>query len=210
MTQKLPYLSSPGSVRKGFEAIISAPTPPKVSQDFVKTKLGIKGGPGDQLTAFFKKIGFAAADGTPTDLYRKFRNKTTRGWAAAEAIRIGYDELYQYNEFMHELDPEELKGLILEVTGQAEDARSVPLTLSTIANLKDYAAFDSENPASAEMEETGSEVNNDIGTIIPQTRVGSSNRINLSYTINLNLPATSDISVFNAIFKSLKENLLKD
>ena len=34
--------------------------------------------------------------------------------------------------------------------------------------------------------------------------------LNLGYTINLNLPATSDIAVFNAIFRSLKENLLKD
>ncbi len=34
--------------------------------------------------------------------------------------------------------------------------------------------------------------------------------MNLSYTINLNLPATSDVAVFNAIFKSLKENLLQD
>ena len=34
--------------------------------------------------------------------------------------------------------------------------------------------------------------------------------MNLSYTINLNLPATSDISVFNAIFRSLKEHLLKE
>ena len=32
--------------------------------------------------------------------------------------------------------------------------------------------------------------------------------MNLSYTINLNLPATSDIGVFNSIFKSLKDNLL--
>jgi len=34
--------------------------------------------------------------------------------------------------------------------------------------------------------------------------------LHLSYTINLNLPATSDVAVFNAIFKSLKEHLLKD
>ena len=34
--------------------------------------------------------------------------------------------------------------------------------------------------------------------------------MNLSYTINLNLPATTDVAVFNAIFKSLKEHLLKD
>jgi len=33
--------------------------------------------------------------------------------------------------------------------------------------------------------------------------------LNLSYTINLNLPASSDIAVFNAIFKSLKDNLLR-
>jgi hypothetical protein len=32
--------------------------------------------------------------------------------------------------------------------------------------------------------------------------------INLSYTINLNLPATADQAVFNAIFRSLKEHLL--
>jgi len=32
----------------------------------------------------------------------------------------------------------------------------------------------------------------------------------LGYTINLNLPATSEVAVFNAIFKSLKDNLLKD
>jgi len=39
-------------------------------------------------------------------------------------------------------------------------------------------------------------------------RVGLS-KLGLSYTINLNLPATSDIAVFNAIFKSLREHLLR-
>jgi hypothetical protein len=34
--------------------------------------------------------------------------------------------------------------------------------------------------------------------------------MNLGYTINLNLPATTDVAVFNAIFKSLKEHLLRD
>jgi hypothetical protein len=32
----------------------------------------------------------------------------------------------------------------------------------------------------------------------------------LSYTINLNLPATTEIEVFNAIFRSLRENLLRE
>jgi hypothetical protein len=33
--------------------------------------------------------------------------------------------------------------------------------------------------------------------------------LRLGYTINLNLPATTEIEVFNAIFKSLRENLLR-
>jgi hypothetical protein len=32
--------------------------------------------------------------------------------------------------------------------------------------------------------------------------------IKLGYTIHLNLPATSDIAVFDAIFKSLRANLM--
>ena len=33
--------------------------------------------------------------------------------------------------------------------------------------------------------------------------------LNLGYNINLNLPATSDPAVFNAIFRALKEHLLQ-
>lgn len=33
--------------------------------------------------------------------------------------------------------------------------------------------------------------------------------LNPGYTINLHLPATSDIAVYNAIFKSLREHLLE-
>jgi hypothetical protein len=37
----------------------------------------------------------------------------------------------------------------------------------------------------------------------------NSQAFNFSYTINLNLPETTDVEVFNAIFRSLKEHLLK-
>jgi hypothetical protein len=51
--------------------------------------------------------------------------------------------------------------------------------------------------------------------VLDQSRLGlpSSGQLsvglNLGYTINLNLPATSDPAVFNAIFRALKEHLLK-
>ena len=35
-------------------------------------------------------------------------------------------------------------------------------------------------------------------------------QLGISYTINLNLPATTEIEVFNSIFKALKEHILHE
>ena len=110
----LPYVTATGNVDKALKGIKAAATPESVSQDFVKTILGIKGGSGNQMTAFLKKIGFATTDGTPTDLYKKFRNSATEGAAAAKALRVGYAPLYVRNEYMHKLPDEDLKGLVVE------------------------------------------------------------------------------------------------
>jgi hypothetical protein len=57
---------------------------------------------------------------------------------------------------------------------------------------------------------TPPKVNQDFVKTILKIPGGSALGMNLGYTINLNLPATTDVAVFNAIFKSLKEHLLKD
>src|SRR2546425_10988979 len=109
----LPYVTAPGNVERALKAIKSAATPSNVNQDFVKTILKIPGGSGNQMTSYLRKIGFAAADGTPTEIYKRFRNQTAEGQAAAEALKIGYKPLYVRNEYMHELGDKELRGLIV-------------------------------------------------------------------------------------------------
>ena len=204
----LPYVTATGNVEKALKGIRTAATPESVSQDFVKTILGIKGGSGNQITAFLKKIGFATPDGTPTELYKKFRNSATEGWAAAQALRTGYAPLYVRNEYMHKLSDEDLKGLVLEETGAEQDSGVVPLVLSCIKHLKKFAKWDAPVPT-----EEKEKVTPDKLPAIPSTEPTVSNPqrlgLNLGYTINLNLPATSDPAVFNAIFRALKEHLLK-
>ena len=106
----LPYVTAPGNVTKALNAIASAATPAKVTQDFVKEMLKIPGGSGDQMTSFLKKIGMAGPDGTPTDTYKKFRNEATRGTAAAAVLQHGYAPLYGRNEYMHTLSETKLRG----------------------------------------------------------------------------------------------------
>ena len=43
---------------------------------------------------------------------------------------------------------------------------------------------------------------------LPHEPVEKLRQLGISYTINLNLPATTEVEVFNAIFKSLKEHIL--
>jgi hypothetical protein len=86
----------------------------------------------------------------------------------------------------------------------------VKLTLSTLKSLKPFADFESQlssEPIPSNKEVASSVVKFDSQGAAPvKDRLG----LNLSYTINLNLPATSDQAVFNAIFRSLKEHLLSN
>ena len=88
MAAALPYVTSPGNVEKALTGIKAAATPATVTQDFVKTILKIAGGPGNEMTSYLRKIGFAGADGAPTEIYKKFRNDATAGQAAFEALKI--------------------------------------------------------------------------------------------------------------------------
>jgi hypothetical protein len=210
MADTLPYLAAPGSISKCLEKISNAATPEKVTGDFVNTKLAIKGGSGRALVPFLKKIGFVNSDGAPSEIYIRFRNPSEAGSAVAEAIKIGYRPLYESNEYAHDLEDGELKGLIVQVTGQSADSNTVSLIQRTYKNLKELADFEAmpnvepSKPTPMPQFEIRTTGHQSPPKQMKAGKVG----MNLAYTINLNLPATSDISVFNAIFKSLKENLL--
>lgn len=205
MAVTLPYLVSPGSIKTGLEKIKAAATPDRVTQDFVQTKLNIKGGTGAALIPYLKKLGFVASDGTPTDIYKRFRNHATAGAAVFDAIKIGYKELEKVNEYFYELSDKDLLALIVQVTGVEAGNKVAHLTLSTFKALKPFADFEGKPPvASSPVPGTAAPEPSNTQSNLPAT--GSD--LNLTYTINLNLPATSDQAVFNAIFRSLKEHLL--
>lgn len=207
----LPYVTSPGNIDRALNGIRTAAVPDRVSQDFVKTILKIPGGSGDQMTSFLKKIGFTNVDGTPNDTYRKFRNPSSSGFTIAKCIKEAYRPLYIRNEYMHELDDTDLLGLVVEETGQAHDSSPVKLIFSCIKHLKAFANFDSEEQAdqSGRDKKTPTALPTRIEQEEPPPRAAQTNfGLNLGYTINLNLPASSDPAVFDAIFKSLKANLL--
>ena len=203
-----PFMNAYGLIPKILAKVIDAQQPERFTQDFLSTKLGLSGGSARPVIPLLKRLGFLSSDGTPTALYAKFRNPEQRGAAMTEAMRTGYKQIFERNEYAQDLPKQNLKNLVVEMTGLTSNHSSVAGVVGTFENLKKFAQWDAEKQTPVvepnvlpPMEVSQNLTRNDQGN--------GSGRLNLSYTINLNLPETSDVEVFNAIFRSLKENLLK-
>jgi hypothetical protein len=202
-----PFLNSYGLVSKILTKIKEAKTPDRFTQDYLGNTLGYTSGSAKTFIPLLKRLGFLSSDGVPTELYKQFRNPDHSKTAMAKAIRQGFSQLYDRNEGVHTLDKRGLEGLVVQATGLDQGSPTLRAIVGTFEGLKGFAAFDdrelkSEKP---QEEKLTDEKSKDDGRVSEEGEF----RLGLSYTINLVLPKTEDVAVFNAIFKALRENLLR-
>ncbi len=167
----------------------------------------------DLLFLLLKRMGFLGSDGVPTSLYDQFRNAETQGLAIAEGMKNAFNELFERNEYVYELSREKLIEQVVEITGATREDRNTRAIVGTFLALKELADF--EGPVIEQpVRQTNSETS--PSSQIPMKPRDTSSvaetgnvELKVGYNINLNLPETNDPEVFNAIFKALRENLLK-
>lgn len=200
----IPYVTAYGNITRALEGIQKAQTPDRFTLDFLSTKLGMKGGGARPVLPFLKKTGFLGSDGSPTDQYKRFRNAQSRKAAAADGLQKGFSALYQINDYVHDAKDSELRGIVVQASGAEVGSSTVKSIIGSFKALRSFASFDESSNSGDSLEDRDEEAPVG-GTDRDQRHV---RELNLGYTINLNLPATSDIAVFNAIFKSLRDNLL--
>jgi hypothetical protein len=212
MPEYPPYVNGYGGIPKLFAEIKSASVPPKFTQDFMSTALGLKSSSYRAMIPLLKKLGFVDQGNVPTQAYRDFRDDTRSGQIMAERMKEAYAPLFAANEYAWRLDRKDLQAKLKNVTGAGDDDSNLYAVVGTFMELSKLADFEGgpvrkggevRTPAGP-----GAEPENGGGNFQP--KLAGSARIGLSYTINLNLPATTEIEVFNAIFKSLRENLLRE
>ena len=203
-----PFINSYGLVTKILDKIKDAKTPDRFTQDYLANTLGFSGGSAKPFIPLLKRIGMLSSDGAPTDLYKQFRNPDHSKSAIGKAIKHGYADLYERNEKVHSLDKKSLEGLVIQATGLDQGAATLRAITGTFENLKSFASFENlekkieKEPPAKDKDTPDSSDKNNMGE-------DDDLRLNLSYTINLVLPKTEDVAVFNSIFKALRENLLK-
>ena len=148
-----------------------------------------------------KKLGFLMDDGTPTMAYDQLKDSTTTGVILAAQIKSLYSELYTINTQIHKASEQEIKGAIGRVTGKDEEGvNRIYNTFKALCSVANFSvAQTNQINTNIEVEENKQE--EPVAT--PLVRKNE-----FHYNIQIHLPATTDISVYNAIFKSLKDNLL--
>lgn len=198
MVEYPPYVDCYGKIAELFKKIREATVPPKVTYDFLSSKLDLKSTTHRAFIPLLKKLGFIDDARVPTTSYREYRDDSKSKLIMAKAIKHAYSELYSTNEYAHTLSKQEIISKLNSVLGMSKGDTQVPKVTATFMELIKLADFRSAEPLKAEekIEEK-------------EKSPSPANKLGISYTINLNLPATADVEVFNAIFKSLKENLLK-
>lgn len=209
---QLPYMIAASAVRKILEKIKEAPTPSKFTQNYLSTTLGFEGANDKAFVSYAKSLGFIDPSGIPSTLYKQFRNPSLSKGALAKGLMQAYKSLYERNERFFDLSKAKLHELVCEDTGLDHDnitAKRITNTFIEAKKLADFSAIDGVGESEEAEEDDQVSENSAEETAQPpipvQHHVG---KLGLAYNINLILPNTDDPKVFNAIFKSLKENLL--
>lgn len=202
----LPYMVSASVTTKILEKIKEATTPSKFTQNYLSTTLGFSGANDKAFISYAKSLGFIDNSSVPTERYKQFRNPSLSGKVLAKGLVDAYKPLFERNERFFDLSKEKFNELVCEETGFDHDnitAKRITNTFFEVKRLADFSSvFDEETIEPEKDEAPAIQLQNNNSQIQPVSKLG------LSYNINLILPETDDPKVFNAIFKSLKENLL--
>src|SRR5437879_9162474 len=203
-----PYVNGYGGIPKLFAKIKEAAVPPKFTVDFMNTVLELKSSSYRAMIPLLKRLGFIDGANVPTQAYRDFREHSLSGPVMAERLREAYKGLFGASEYAYKLDKKELQAKLKSLLGVAEDDANIPYVAGTFLELSKLAKWDGAAPKPKK--ETAEPVRGIEAGPERNKEELFNGRLGLSYTINLNLPATTEIEVFNAIFKSLRENLLRE
>jgi hypothetical protein len=199
------YLTTTKNLAKILASIQNAQAPKQFSTRFLAS-LGFSNAADRLIIGVLKSLGFLTAEGAPTKRYFEYLDQTRAKRVMAEGIREAYADLFQINLKAHELSNSEIKNKLKTLTqGQVGDSVLDKMS-STLKALAQHADFGASPPPEKETPK--------VDPPAPEDRSGISSGTGVSlgglvYNIQLILPADRDQSVYDALFRSLKEHLLK-
>ena len=198
------YVQSPGKIADFFNKIRDGQAPTQFTQQLLKD-LGFTSTNDRLYLPLLKDLGFLSPDGHPTTRYHDYRDHSRSKIVMGQAIKEAYEDIFLIKSKPTKDDREIIQGKFKSYHNVAD--RPAQMMTNTFVALLDLADLNSSNVHKNKEEKTEKTEKNDTITQPSTTPLNSVSTPGLHYNIQIHLPATKDVEVYNAIFKSLKEHL---
>lgn len=204
------YFTSTKNLAAILEQIQKAGVPPKFTYEHLK-QLGFPSSNDRPVIPVLKSIGFLDANGVPQERYRRFKNPAEARRVMAEGVREAYSDVFGLDEAAEKLPHDDLKGVFARLSGKSETvSEKMAKTFRALADQADFSApargENGTGDGDAGEEDRGAE---DEERRLAAERLAREGRtLTLRHDVHVHLPASENIEVYDAIFRSLRENLL--
>lgn len=197
------YSQAYGVIKDFFASIRDAQAPDKFTQQILKD-LGYKSNTHRAFIPLLKALGFLSGDGTPTKRYIDYRDHSQSKRIMGEAIKEAYSDIFLIKAKPTTADKDLIQGKFKSFHNISDNSANLMtknfFALLELADLTEQKVKHEGTSQKSEMESTSQ------SQIIEKQSTGN---LGLHYNIQIHLPATKDIEVYNAIFKSLKTHLIE-
>ena len=220
MASKIPYMISVKNLHGILTKIQRAGVPKTFNLDFLRD-LGFKSSSDRGIIRLLKYLAMLDDTGVPQTPYREFMDDTKGKKVLANQLRHAYGDLFLSNPDAHKAKTGVLKGWFKTKTGEAEAvATKIATTFRHLAMYADFDAISSTSEVCADSQEELSSVAGQAASVAGQAGRGGKEEsatekstqtetdLTLTYRLEINLPNTTDVRVFRAIFRALREELV--
>ncbi|MBT9330334.1 DUF5343 domain-containing protein [Paracidobacterium acidisoli] len=154
--------------------------------------------------SLLKSLGFLSSEGKPTQRYNDYRDHSRSKQIMGETLRDAYGDIFLIKEHPTQSDKNAIEGKFKSFHNASDHvAGLMTKTFLGLLNLADL----SKKPTNLS---GGKEPERKVEVEPSPHPNGVDHGVSgLHYNIQIHLPATKDVEVYNSIFKSLKEHLLE-
>lgn len=196
------YLTSTKNLESIINSVINAKAPERFTNKFLED-LGYKSSNDRLIIGMFKALGLLDDNGQPLQRYYQFLDQTQTGKIIAIGVEEAYEDLFNLRKDAQNLTNDEVKNKLRTITQGQKSDKILSLMAMTFRAFCDLADWDSDV--------TPEELSNSEATpVVTKNDNIEKNSIkrdtlqpdmNLHYNIQIHLPETTNMAVYDAIFK---------
>ncbi|MCA6442164.1 MAG: DUF5343 domain-containing protein [Bacteroidetes bacterium] len=205
------YLLTTKNLDAFLNSLLNAQAPTKFTNKFLE-QLEFKSTNDRLFIGMLKFLGFIDGLGSPQDRYFKFLDQTQSKFVLAEAIKEAYADLFTVNVKANEMTVNDVKNKLKTLTQGSKSETIIGCMANTFTALCKYADFSKQSSkevvAVKNQEHAAEEIPHTNEHKMTHELINKKITTEMHYNIQIHLPETRDITVYDAIFKSLKEHLL--